>query len=258
MSLETFSTFYTFPRLDDTNRYFPFSEGGGQLNATLDVGSFTITELMGRVKAKLDFAGGLVYTVSFNRITRKVTISATGVFELLVATGSNASSSIFSDLGFTGADRTGGSSYTGNIDAGSFYSPQFELQSFIDKNAFQKYVDPVVRESASGIPEVVRFGVNKFYSFNIPFISSNSIGDGMIIINNPSGLADAISFMEFIVTKAPFEFMKDISNPNDFDTVILESTQISDKGTDFKLNELFSQGLPGVYETGEIVLRVIE
>ena len=257
MSVNTFSTFYTFPQTDDTNRFMPFSEGAGQLNATQDIGAFTITETMGRVKTKMDAAGGQVYTVSLNRPTRLVTISAPGVFELLVLTGTNAAASIYTNLGFTGADRTGASSYTGNIQAGSVFEPQFELQNYTSKNDFQKNVDPVVKISASGVPEVVRFGISKFYEFNVGMISNLSVGDGKIIKNNPTGHEDAIAFMEFAVAKGPLEFMPNIATPNAFDKVILETTNVSDRGTDFKLIELLVQSLPGIYETGNLVFRVV-
>jgi hypothetical protein len=161
-------------------------------------------------------------------------------------------------MGFTQAgDLTATTTYTGATVAGDAYSPQFKLQDYVSKDDLQEAVDATVNETASGKVEVVKFGTRQFYEFNIKYATDISQTTG-VITNNATGVADLRRFLQFLVTKAPCEFMPDSATTSTFDNVILESTEQSSKGVGYKLKELYDQNLPGYYQTGKLRFRVVE
>lgn len=259
MSIETNSIFYFLDDdIDTTNQNLNFNEGGGELLAILEAGSYTHTDLETVIKTALDAAGALTYTVTFNRVARTFTIAATGTFSLLVSSGSQSGTTVFTLIGFTGADLTAASTYTGNTTSGDEYVPQFKLQGFVDKTDNQQKISPTVNESASGIIEVVAFGTRQLYELNIRFATDRDMSKTGTIINNSTGVADLRIFMQRIVNKVPFEFMKNTLARSTFDKVILESTPEDRNGTAYRLKELSIRGGPtGFFDTGLIRMRAI-
>lgn len=257
MSLTTFSIFYYDFEIDSDHLYIDFDEGSGELTATVDQGAYTPTELAEKIKLAMDAAGTLVYTVVFNRADETFKISSTASFDLLVQNGSSANKA-YEIFGFTGADRTGASSYTG-ARAGDFYAPQFILQDHVSSDNFQRMIKPTVNVTSTGAVEVVRFGTERFIQANIKYANNiMEANDGRVIKHNPEGVEDLQRFMQFIITKKKFEYMPDYSSRNTFQTVILESTEQEKEGTGFTLKELYDKGLPNFFETGKLVFRVIE
>lgn len=254
--IQTFSKFYYGHQVTTLNLNIPFDEGGPELTAQVQTGSYTLSEFIVVVQDALNVAGANTYVVSVDRDTRLITISADGTFSLLVATGATIDSGLFGLLGFTGADRTGSTSYTGDTESGSVYRPQFKLQSYIDRTNFQEAQDASVNVSATGAVEVISFGINEFYEMDIKFITNLPM-DGKVIRNNPNGLENAVSFLQDITLKNRFEFMPDEDDSDEFSKVILESTPGSNDGTGYRLKELFTKNIPDVYETGIMKLRVV-
>jgi hypothetical protein len=254
----TFSKFNYGLNIDVNNQYLNFSEGGPELTAVLPPGDYTLGQISSIVQSAMNDVGGQVYTVSVDRSNgNKATISAPGPFELLVNTGSNIGTDPFEELGFVfPGDLTGASTYTGSEDAGEQYYPQFMLQSYVDRNLSQKFYDPTVSKTPSGRVSVVSFGKEQFFEMDIKFIT-NKVMDGKVIKNNPTGLADAIAFLEYVTKKLKVEFIPDVDAPETFFKVLLESAPGFGDGTGFKLKELFSQNLPDFYETGVTVWRVV-
>ena len=256
--IKTFSSFYFGFNITANNQFLNFSEGGPELTAKIRIDDYTLTEIASEIENQLNNIGALTYTVSVNRSTRVITISASGTFSLLTGTGSQDGSSIFDEIGFTqSVDLTGSSSYSGESPAGDIYEPQFKLQSFVDPDTSQASVDAVVLEATDGSVETLSFGNAKFIEADIKFITNLPM-DGLVIKNNPNGLSDSIRFLEFITKKRKFEFNPDANNPSSFFKVILESTPGFRDGTGFKLRELFAQNLPDFYETGILTMRVVE
>jgi hypothetical protein len=163
----------------------------------------------------------------------------------------------FSLLGFVGAsDLTGSASYTGNEASGETYYPQFLLQSYVPPENWIESMDATINKSADGRVEVVRFGEEQKLEFEIKFITDLPM-DGLVIKNNPSGLQDARDFLSYISQKKRFEFVPDVASTSVFYKVMLDKAPGSDKGTGFKLKELYTQNLPDVYETGILQLKVV-
>lgn len=255
MSLTTFSQFFFGFTIDVTNNKLNFDEGGGELTATIDSGSFAMSDIATKLKTALDAAGALTYTVTLDRSTRKFTIAATGVFDLLITSGSQAGTSIFSLIGFTGSDVTGSASYESNTTAGSIYQTQFILQDHVASTENQEFVDALVNESSSGIVEVVNFGTKSLVQFNMRFITNINQSGAGVILNNASGVSNANTFMKNIIKKVPYEFMKDKNTPATFQKLLLDSTPESGRGTGYRLKEM--NDLPGYFQTGILISRVL-
>lgn len=254
--IDSFSQFYYGTNVDRNSRFLNFDEGSGELSAEIPVTSYTLSELATAVQSALNSAGVDTYTVTVDRASRTFTISSDGTFSLLVSSGSQVGQSIFSLIGFTGADRATAASHTGDSSSGSVYKPQFKLQSYVDKDIFQQGVSTVVNKTTEGAVETVTFGTERFYEMDIKFITDLPM-DGKVIRNNPQGLADAIAFMQDISEKNRFEFMPDENDADTFSKVILESAPGFSQGTGFKLRELFNQNLRDIYETGILKMRVV-
>jgi len=260
MALLTFSRFFTGITIDIDNQNLNFNEGGGELTAIIEAGSYSLSEIPTAVKTAMDAAGALEYTVTVSsRLDRLLDISSTANFDLLTNSGSQAGTSPFSALGYsTAADLTGASNYTSTSAIGFEYRNQFLPQAYIGPEDFQERIDATVNESASGIVQVVSYGVRQKIEFDLTFITSRvDVADGTLIRLNALGLEDARTFMQTITTKQNFEFMPDESDPDTFYKVLLEKTPESAKGTDYKLKELTSEKIIGVYNIGKIVMRVV-
>jgi hypothetical protein len=255
--IDTWSKFYFGFEVTEENRYLSFSEGGSEIIATVRIGRYSPTTGLLRVASAMSDAGGQTYSVTMDRITRKATISAAGPFELKISSGSTSGSSIFSLLGFSGSDLTGTNIYTGTGQVAKEFKPQFKLQDFVSPDHWKKSIDPSVKKAADGTVEVVRFGVERLMQLDIKF-STNKPMDNVVILNNPTGIDDLQEFMDWLITKAQVEFMEDKDDPDSYLTVLLERTPDSQTGTDYKLKELYAKNLPGFFDTGQLVFRVVE
>ena len=259
MTIQTKPMIYYIDGITSANNLLNFREPNAVITtektATLLVGSRTMTDLMTEVERALNDAGENEYTVNFDRSTRIVTISANDTFELLVSSGANIGLDPFSLLGFTGSDRTGAATYDGDTAIGTAYIPQFIPQAFKAFEDSLESVEATINESASGVIEVVSFGDRRFMEFNLFGITNVSKTKGNPIQNNPTGVEDARSLMEFLIKKNEVEFMINFEDVNTFDSMLLESTPLSRIGTSYRLNELINRNLNDHYETGVLKFR---
>lgn len=256
MSLRTFSAFYFGMQITKENNLINFDEGGGELDAELNIGGYTHTTILAEIARALNAAGGLTYTVTIDRDTRKITIAAGSNFTLLTQTGSQVANSPWQMLGFSqAANHTGDDSYTGELGAGFEYLPQFILQDHIDVLHWVQAAEASVNKSARGDVEVVTFGNESFLQCNIKY-ATNITQDGTVVQTNGSGVSDLVFFMNYIIQKLPIEYIPDVDVTDTFEQVLLESTTDSQKGVGFRLKELYDIGLPGYFETGALKFRV--
>ena len=63
--------------------------------------------------------------------------------------------------------------------------------------------------------------------------------------------------MIYASNKNSLEFLPDVDTPTSFTNCILEKTPEDAKGTAFKLKELYSRGLTGYFESGNLQFREI-
>jgi hypothetical protein len=158
-------------------------------------------------------------------------------------------------MGFSGSDKTGDDTYTGAAASGSSFTTQYVLQSYVSSEDSRKAASAVVNKSASGRVEIVSFGEERFVEFNNQYIT-NRTGVSPLITDNATGVENARTWMRFLITKAPFEFMADKDTPGTFEKLILESTPEDQNGLAYKLKEMTGKSLPGFFETGTLKCRV--
>jgi hypothetical protein len=256
MSITTRSQFFYGHTITEENQWVDFDEGGPELSVQLDIGDYTLTEFALEVASKMSQEGALTYTAAVNRATRKITLSASGTFALRVTTGMHLASSAFSLIGFT-SNKSGSSSYLADVESGSVYKPQAVVRDYVPFEDNYSALSSVVNESESGIIETVSFGTKRIAQMNIWLITDKAQQSYSSVENNPAARAQAREFMEYIITKAKFEFMPDRNTPATFYNVILEKTQEGDNGTAYRLKKMFNNGVEGYYQTGEIELRQV-
>lgn len=105
--------------ISSSNNKVDFNDGSGAVSGTITSGGYTATELGTEIKTRMDAAGSLVHTVTYNESTGLWTISVpSGTFSLLWSSGVNSANSIGSSIGFdTSSDGSGATSYTGSTIA---------------------------------------------------------------------------------------------------------------------------------------------
>ena len=258
MALEKHSKIYYDFQITADNKYLDLSDSQDLYAIELNVGSYTPTELAKHVQSKINEVASDEFTVTFNRADRMFTITSEDVFEMLFATGSNASRSCAFVLGFPAEDQLGGDNYTSYYSAGKVYSTQFYIQSYKPTKQNRKAIDGVVNKSASGKVEVVKYGNERFLDGEFLFITDIVQMEPSIIRSNPNGVQDYLSLIEWLVEKSPVEIMIDESKPEEFQTFILESTEQDSKGLDYELIELYDRGLPLYYRSGKLKFKLME
>lgn len=254
--IQTLSAFIYGHTVTQNNRYLDFKEGAGpELTAVVDIGEYSFTDFLNAVARALNAAGALTYTVTANRTTRVITISASGNCTLLGATGTNVGRGLWSLMGFSAADTASASTHNGSSASGSLWEPQFKGQDFVDFQDQQDALEGTVRQSASGKVEAVKFGNKKIMDVNFKFITDIAQSPLSPITHDASGVTNARSFLEYAISKADLEFIPNKSDMDTFTKCILESTPESKDGIGFKLKEQYAQGFVGYYETGLLKFR---
>jgi hypothetical protein len=148
-------------------------------------------------------------------------------------------------------DLSGNNQYLGSSAVGLVYYPQFLLGNYVDADLTSSPVEAVVNRSTSGNKyEVVRFGVNKVYRFEILYTTNLILESSDYIRNNQTGVEDLMNFMEFCVKKYPLEFMKDEENSGYYAEVLLESTPQSQDGVAYEISPDYARGMPEFYNLG--------
>jgi hypothetical protein len=258
MSLSTFSKFFYDFIVNTENQFLAIDEGNGEVLLPIAIGSYTPTDLATELALKLNAELDNTYTVVFNRPLQSFTIVSDQAFDLLGVSASTGNL-INPTIGFlVNQDYVGELSYTGGL-AGKSYEPPFILQSYIPKENNEALISPTINKTSSGLVEVVRFGTERFISFSINYVTDNTNAqDGKLIKKQQDAVLKLNDFMSYIITKRPIEFMVDENNLNQFDKVLLESTEASGEGTSYELRELYDKGLPEFYDSGILKFRVLE
>lgn len=253
--ITTNPVFYYDYRINSSSLFINFNEGAGELTAQLVPNNYSAENLAIEVARALSEAGGQDYSCTFNRTARTFTISAAANFDLLILTGSNIGLGAFLTLGFSGPDLVGANNYTG-AQSGKEFLPQFPLQDFVDFVDYVEFAEANINESASGQVEVYSIGTRSFMEFNLTLATNIDQGVSSIVRTDSTGVEKLRDFINYCITKGDLEFMKDETDRTTYQTIILESTPLSKSGTGFKLNELYSRGLNGYFETGSLKWRL--
>lgn len=257
MGIKSYSGFTYGHTITDDNKFINLNEGFGEISLEIEIGAYTLDAFKDAVAIALNSSVDttLEYSVVVDRATRKLTISSTANFDLLISTGEQSETSAFNLMGFTGSDIVGASSYEGNIASGSFFEPQLYLQKFVDFKDNVKTTQANVNTSASGQVEVVSYGQVRFMECLITLQTNIEQGKGSELKNDPNGYDNLRAFMSYCITKAPIEFIPDIEQPLEYTDCLLESSEASKDGVDFKLKELYSRGLVNYFDSGRLIFR---
>ncbi|TXH08956.1 MAG: hypothetical protein E6R04_09685 [Spirochaetes bacterium] len=257
MSVSTYAIFYYDFEITSKNRYIDFEEGATEYAGILPIGSYTPTKLAELVAEAMNDLGSYTYTCTFNRTTRIFTIGSSSAFNLLGATGVNATQSALSTIGFAAADVLGTTSTSGSA-AGSTYEPQLTLQDHIPTTNNKRALSAVVTKSASGNKVSVQsFGEERFLKANIKFITDIPQPPSGKLNSDTSAVANVRSFLDYCIGKGPVEYMADKNSRSTYEKLVLESTPQSSDGTAYELKEYYDKGLPGYFETGILTFKVI-
>lgn len=257
MALTTKAKFYYGPRIDTDLNVLDFSEGGPELNASVASKLYSPTQLASNLQDSINDLGSLTYSVVFDRVTKKITISATAPFDILIASGTHAGSNIYERLGFTGGvDLTGASSYTGDEVCGSEFVPQFYLLDYIPLENWVDSVDSATATTGSGKVEFITYGQQRRTQFSIELVTNQAFIGNEFWEPNPTGLEDLASFLAAATQKGQVEFMRDRVDPSEFEVIILESTESSQSGTGFKIIEQIDYGV-GYFKSGLLRWREV-
>lgn len=248
--------FYYGWQVTTDSRFVDFNDGSGVKTCELKVGKYTPSEIATELASKMNAQSLVDFTVTFNRATRKFTISAATNFSLLGLTGANSGTGL-AVFGFSAVDVSGSNSYESDLASGFAYNTQFYIQSYKDPTTNRKAIDGVINKSASGKIEVIKFGNERFMEAEFTFITNLIQSTGSIVRTNETGVENFIQLMEWLTEKAPVEFMIDESKPLEFQTYILESTPTDSKGLDYDLIELYDRGLADYFRIGILKFKLI-
>lgn len=241
------------------NRYLDFSEYGNDFTITLDLGFRSISDLLDQIESAMNASSVNVYSVSFNRITRKVTISADGPFDLPVDSGPSALLAVYTTIGIDNSvDFVAVTSVVADDAIGTVYSTQYKLQNYTAPDDFKVQRFATVNESASGSVQLSTFGQDQFIEFSFKYITDRPQPSNSIIRNRSDGVAQLRALMNYAYFKYPLEFSPDENDPDTFYVIVLESSNEGNSGAGFKLLEQYERGLVGFWETSVLKWRVLE
>lgn len=255
MALNTKCKFYFGIEITQDNNSLDFDEGSGEITITIPVGVYSPTDIATKIATLMNAVGTQTYACTFNRTTRVLTISAASIFDILISTGTNSTTTLYTVLGFTGGvDLTGAITYTAPSVTGYEYIPQFYLLDYIPLEHNVRSVQASINETGSGNVEIIKYGTKRFMECSIELITNYKFQDSEFWMYNPSGVEDVLLFMNYATQKSKIEFMSDINDVNTWSKLLLETTEVDSHGIGFKLLEMLEYGA-GYFKTGKLMFR---
>lgn len=261
--INTHSKFWYGWEITEENQLldFRYASDLNDRQAVLRIGRYSSRQLCDEIKRAMDEAGTDTFVVTFDRASKKFTISCEETFSLLTSSGEGvALGSVWELIGFsTASDKTGSASYTADSTSVPFeWTPQFKLQGINNPDDWVRLRDPVWSESAAGEGELTHFGEMRMLKFSVPYITDIIQPDELVIRNNATAVADARRAMSWATKKAHVELMLDENDEETYLEIRLEATEDSQIGVELNLKEEYQKGLPNYFTTGELTWRVIE
>lgn len=260
-TITTLSKFYYNFNVTASTVALDFADGGPEINANLTVGIYTASQLAAHVQAVLIAASGNAnFRCSFDYATGKFTIYKTsgGNFELLWYTGyyagfgSTTSSRVL--LGYDQTNLSGAITYTAQNTGGSSYEPQYILADYVAAEHNIVKENASVNQTAVGYVRQVSFGDGARIEMNIRIIT-NKVGlTNTNFINDAAGVSKFLSFMAYLLTKNPVEFLPNKASSAVVHKCYLESTKEDKDARKFQLKNM---KVPDFYESGVLVFRKV-
>lgn len=230
---------------------FKTSALGSTLQATLQIGFYSLSSLADeivRAMAAADPNASNIYTVTVDRTImggtqNRVTITTSGVYlDLLFNSGPRAAASVAYLIGFPNADQTGAITYTGTATAGTAFQPTYIGYNYLGPDFMHK-VFGSVNVSSIGEKEAIVFNIQRFIQVQFRYETSAKF------------INDWLPFMDWAIQQKQFDYTPEITSPDIFYAVTLESSSDDSKGLGFRFNEMLPQ-FPGLYDSGLMRFRV--
>lgn len=256
MGIKTRSVFYYGHEVDKNEHFISINEGSGELIVNLVPSGYSFTELAAELARALNEAGSNSYAVTVNRDNRRFTISSSGNFSILAASGSYMNSSLYTTLGFNFADKSGLSSYTSDFSTGKVWEPQLTLFNYVPSAHKEGSLQATQDESGSGEIQVVNFGTINMMEFEARYITNRSDKPSIIDLDL-AGVENAMAFLKYIRQKNRIEFMEDKNNRSIYEKFILTKSSSSSTGLEVQLFEMTGQNLQDYYETRLLSFRKV-
>jgi hypothetical protein len=262
--------FYGIEVLSNFN-YIDIRENGIDYVIRIPKGYYSPRSLTLRLQRELNNALPATYEVIFNYSTglfqiRTPIVPAT-TFIIRAATGPNSTRGIYQTIGLSSSDVT--SSLSGSFQVinsvtniSKSYATQFPLQNYNNKRSHVRLFDAVVNQTYGNRKEVVNFGNTELIDMKLDWIT-NRLGHNSafgFLRDNNSGVEDTLEFLNWAIRKGHFDFFEnelDVSTSQPV-TIINETTGTGSNGSEFKLQEKYSQGLPSYFETPTMVFSVLK
>jgi hypothetical protein len=252
--ISTLSVFYYGTKVTRDNRALDFSEGGPEIQASLNLGDYSLQDFASEIQRALRLAGSLSYTVTANRTTRQITIAAGSNFSLLSNTGTRKDVAIWLLAGIsTLTDHTGAATYTGSLGAGFEYKTQHPVSNYVSETDFPTRESATFTVTPSGIGQMISFADSARIQMDIRLITNLTLNNSPFYIN-ASGINDAKNFMKYLIDKNKVEFMADASNRVVYSKIFLESTREDKDGYSYILKNM---NAPDIYHTGVLTFRKV-
>lgn len=250
MALTSKSLFLYGFEIKTTNRSIDFktTTGGPEIFASLTLGFYSLTELLLEIERAMEAAApSYSFTATVLRTAdsgtgNRVTISSTAPnFRLLFQTGTRVASSTGPLLGFLIQDYIGGSSYQGSLSAGLRLVTDYTGYSYQPPETIRE-IQGAVSISASGVKESLVFQVQQFLQITFQHEPKAKV------------VTQWVSLIDWMIKQRLFEFTPDVSEPNTFYEVTLETSSRGQRGLGFLMKEMLPQ-FPNYYSTGQMTMR---
>jgi hypothetical protein len=255
--IQTYSTFYFGKTITSENNSMIVKEGSDTISVVVPSGNYSMTSLAQTISSVLNFSSlnNIVYSVIFNRTSRTMTVGSSSIIDIDNQSGA---SPLLTLLGFNQEYYTGITAITSQQASTVEYSPQFLLQDYVPSSKNATMISASELISASGRTQVVRFGLKREVRFNIRWANDYVSSIDGWIKQNLSAVKELNDFMLHCVEKNIIEFMPDIDDKQEFERMILVSTETSSDGTAYLLNERYDQDTPDYYDSGILTFRLVE
>lgn len=253
----TLSAFYYGTKVTRENRALDFSEDGGssEIQASLNIGDYTLEDFALEIKRAMRVAGSLSYEVTVNRNTRVITISAPSPFLLLTDTGTRSTEAIWALAGFsTGTDYTGASTYSGASGAGFEYRCQYPVDGYVAAEDNPTRENATFTVTPTGIGQMISFADSARVEMDIRLITNLTTIRNTPFYANASGVSAFRTFMNYLIDKNKVEFIPDVSDRSNYVKVFLEATQEDKDGYSYTLKNM---GTPNIYRSGDLTFRKV-
>ncbi len=251
MALSSKSIFLYGLQVTELNSSIDFRavNAGPILMATLRLGYYSLAVLCTEVaRAMREADQNNNYSVTTDRsigggTQNRTSIETDGSFlEILFGTGPRAASGAFSLIGFLGIDYTGSTSYTGSSSAGTMLESTLVGYNYLSPDFDQK-VFGSVNVSASGAKEAIVYSIQQFTQVQFKYEPKQKV------------ITKWKPFLQWAILQREFDFTPEISSPNTFYEVTMESTSGDGKGLAYKMTEMLPR-FPNLYDTGSLRMRL--